>query len=161
MNENNNSSIKESTELINSESVKLQDVVNQSLENFEKLSIPEIIEVYYQVINVTSLAKFLRQNYKGIKNIEEIKSLLARIQNIEEYIDDRFNGNFHPLIMSKLEKLIENSMKELKDISVNQNEKTKEKVENQAKMYEKLRQIMSTKEFVDQYNNGLDNTPLK
>ena len=36
--------------------------------------------------------------------------------------------------------------------------KTKEKVENQAKMYEKLRQIMSTKEFVDQYNNGLDNS---
>jgi hypothetical protein len=49
-------------------------------------------------------------------------------------------------------------MKKLKDMTANPSEKTKEEIENQAKMYKKLRQIMSTKEFVDQYNNGLDNT---
>jgi len=114
--------------------------------------------VYYQVINVTSLAKFLRKNFEDIKNTEESKPLLIRIQDIEKYIDEKFNRNLHPVIMSKLKKSIENSIKKLKDNKANQNEKTKEEVENQAKMYEKLRQIMSTKEFVDQYNNGLNNT---
>ena len=154
MSTNNHPSI----DLFNSESNKLQDVVAQSLKNSEKLSISEIIGVYYQVINVTSLAKFLRKNFEDIKNIEESNFLLIRIQDIEKYIDEKFNRNLHPVIMSKLKKSIENSIKKLKDNKANQNEKTKEEVENQAKMYEKLRQIMSTKEFVDQYNNGLNNT---
>ena len=160
MNSNNHSSINETADLFNSESNKLQDVINQSLKNSKKLSISEIIEVYYQVINVTSLAKFLRQNLENIKNTEENNLLFTRIQEIEKYIDVKFNSNLHLLIMSELKKSIENFKKKLRDLKTNQNEKTTEKVENQAKMYEKLRQIMSTKEFVDQYNNGLDN-PLE
>ncbi len=160
MNSNNHSSINETADLFNSESNKLQDVINQSLKNSKKLSISEIIEVYYQVINVTSLAKFLRQNLENIKNTEENKFLFTRIQEIEKYIDVKFNSNLHLLIMSELKKSIEDFKKKLRDLKTNQNEKTTEKVENQSKMYEKLRQIMSTKEFVDQYNNGLDN-PLE
>ena len=158
MSTNNHSSFNETTDLFNSESNKLQDGVSQALKNCEKLSIDEIINVYYQIINVISLAKFLRQNFDGIKNAEESKLLLIRIQEIEKYIDKNFDRNLHLLIMLKLKKSIENSMKKLKDNKANQNEKTKEEVENQAKMYEKLRQIMSTKEFVDQYNNGLNNS---
>ena len=160
MNSNNHSSINETADLFNSESNKLQDVINQSLKNSKKLSISEIIEVYYQVINVTSLAKFLRQNLENIKNTEENNLLFTRIQEIEKYIDVKFNSNLHLLIMSELKKSIEDFKKKLRDLKTNQNEKTTEKVENQSKMYEKLRQIMSTKEFVDQYNNGLDN-PLE
>ena len=59
--------------------------------------------------------------------------------------------------MSNLEKSIETLKIKLKNFTMNQPEKTKEVVENQAKMYEELRQIMSTQEFVDQYNNELDN----
>jgi len=158
MSTNNHSSFNETTDLFNSESNKLQDDVSQALKNSEKLSISEIINVYYQVINVISLTKFLRQNFEGIKNTEESKSLLIRIQEIEKYIDEDFNRNLHLLIMLKLKKSIENSMKKLKDMTTNQSEKTKEEIENQAKAYKKLRQIMSTKEFVDQYNHGLDNT---
>ncbi len=33
--------------------------------------------------------------------------------------------------------------------------KSKEEIENEAKKYEKLRQMMSTKEFVEQYDKGL------
>ena len=157
MSTSNHSSFNETTDLFNSESNKLQDGVSQALKNSKKLSIQEIIDVYYQVINVISLAKVLRQNFDGIKNAEESKPLLIRIQEIEKYIDENFNRNLHLLIMSKLKKSIESSMKKLKDIPTNQSEKTKEEIENQAKMYKKLRQIMSTKEFVDQYNNGLNN----
>jgi hypothetical protein len=34
-------------------------------------------------------------------------------------------------------------------------EKTKEIIESEAKLYEKLRMTMSTKEFVEQYDQGL------
>ncbi len=158
MSTNNHSSFNETTDLFNSESNKLQDDVSQALKNSEKLSISEIINVYYQVINVISLTKFLRQNFEGIKNTEESKSLLIRKQEIEKYIDENFNRNLNLLIILKLKKSIENSMKKLKDMTTNQSEKTKEEIENQAKVYKKLRQIMSTKEFVDQYNHGLDNS---
>jgi hypothetical protein len=158
MSVNNSSTFNEAIDLFNSESNKLQDGITQSLKNSEKLSIREIINVYYQVINVISLTKFLRENCNGIKNTEESKPLLIRLQEIEQYIDENFNRNLHLLIISNLKNSIENSMKKLKDMTADHSEKTKEEIENQAKMYKKLRQIMSTKEFVDQYNNGLDNT---
>ena len=158
MNANNQPSINETTNLFNSESSKLQDVVNQALQNSEKLSIAEIVETYYQVINVTSLGKFLRQNFEGVTNMEEKESILKQIQDIERFIAEKFDENLHLLIMSELKKSTEDYMKKLKDLRANQDEKTKENVEEQAKMYEELRQIMSTKEFVDQYNNGLDNS---
>ena len=157
MSTNDNSSISETTDLFYSESRKLEDIVNQSLKNSEVLSLSEIIGVYYQVINVSSLAKFLRQGLEGIKNAEENKLLLIRIQEIEKHIGEKFDANLHPLIMSNLKNSVENFIKKLKNMTTNQPEKTKEDLGDQAKMYEELRQIMSTKEFVEQYNNGLKN----
>jgi len=154
---NDNSSITDTVNLFYSESNKLEDVLSQSLKNSEKLSLSEIIGLYYQIINVTSLVKFLRQNPKDSENMKEDSILLDKIQKIEKYIDEKFNSDLHLLLMSNLEKYIETLKIKLKDFTKNHPEKTKEVVENQAKMYEELRQIMSTKEFVDQYNNGLDN----
>ena len=39
--------------------------------------------------------------------------------------------------------------------SINSEQKSKETIENEAKLYEKLREIMSTKEFVKQYDAGM------
>jgi hypothetical protein len=39
--------------------------------------------------------------------------------------------------------------------SINSEHKSKETIENEAKLYEKLREIMSTKEFVKQYDAGI------
>jgi len=154
MSTNNPPSIDEATNMFSFESIKLQDVISHALKNSEILSISEIIEVYYQVINVTSLAKFLQQKFE---DIEENKTLLIKIQKIEKHIDEKFNEMLHPLVMSLLKKSIESSRKILKKMKTNQDKKTKNEIENQAKMYEKLRQIMSTKEFVDQYNKVLNN----
>jgi hypothetical protein len=143
MSTNDNSSITDTVNLFYSESNKLEAVLSQSLKNSEKLSLSEIIGLYYQIINVTSLVKFLRQNLKDTEKMKEENLLLDKIQEIEKYIDEK--------------KSIETLKIKLKNFTMNQPEKTKEVVENQAKMYEELRQIMSTQEFVDQYNNGLDN----
>ena len=156
MSTNNHLSIDETTNLFTSESIKLQDVISHALKNSEILSTSEIIEVYYQVSNVTSLAKFLRQKFGDLENTEENKTLLNKIQKMEKLIDEKFNETLHPLVMSQLKKSIENSRKNLKDMKTNQSKKTKNEIENQAMVYEKLRQTMSTKEFVDQYNKLLD-----
>ena len=39
--------------------------------------------------------------------------------------------------------------------SLNSEQKSNETIENEAKLYEKLREMMSTKEFVKQYDSGL------
>ena len=156
MSTNNYPSMDETTNLFTSESIKLQDVISHALKNSEILSTSEIIEVYYQVSNVTSLAKFLRQKFGDLENTEENKTLLNKIQKMEKLIDEKFNETLHPLVMSQLKKSIENSRKNLKDMKTNQSKKTKNEIENQAMVYEKLRQTMSTKEFVDQYNKLLD-----
>jgi len=156
MSTNNHPSIDETTNLFTSESSKLQDIISHVLKNSEILSTSEIIEVYYQVSNVTSLAKFLRQKFGDLENTEENKTLLNKMQKMEKLIDEKFNETLHPLVMSQLKKSIENSRKNLKDMKTNQSKKTKNEIENQARVYEKLRQTMSTKEFVDQYNKLLD-----
>jgi len=156
MSTNNHQSIDKTTNLFTSESSKLQDVISHAIKNSNKLSISEIIEAYYQVSNVTSLAKFLRQKFGDLENTEENKTLLNKMQKMKKLIDEKFNETLHPLVMLQLKKSIENSRKNLKDMKTNQSKKTKNEIENQARAYEKLRQTMSTKEFVDQYNKLLD-----
>jgi len=158
MDKNNQQTNDESLEVFNSEAKKLQDLVSNGLDNFGKLDLSKIVELYYQVINVTSLAKFLKQNFEE-ETSEKSKFFVAKIQEIEKFNVEKFDNNLHSLIMSNLKKLIENSMKNLKDRTTNQKDKTKEVMEDQAKMYENLRQIMSTKEFVEQYDIGIKKTP--
>ena len=155
MDANNDESINEMKKLFQSESIKVKNTINQFLKNFEELNVPEIIGVYYQVINVKSLVTSLKLNLEKIGNSKENENALIVIQKTEKYIEKNFDKNLHPLIMSKLKKIIYNSKNEIKNSISKKKEKTKEDLEVQAKMYEKLRQVMSTKEFADQYNKGL------
>lgn len=158
MDENNQQTNDESFEMFNSEATKLQDLVNNGLVNFEKFDLSEIIELYYQIINVTSLAKFLKQNFEE-ETSEKSKFFVTKIQEIEKFNVEKFDNNLHSLIMLNLKNLMENSMKNLKDMTSNQKDKTKAVMEDQAKMYENLRKIMSTKEFVEQYDIGIKKMP--
>jgi len=111
----------------------------------------DIIGLYFQVIDVSSFAKFLRENIKEFeKSISE--EALSKVKETEEYIDLKFNSFLHPLLMVQLEKTIEESKINLKNMKTKLNSKTNSEIENQAKMFEKLRQLMSTKEFVNQYD---------
>ena len=59
--------------------------------------------------------------------------------------------------MIKILKHITNSISNITSNlqSINSEQKSKETIENEAKLYEKLREIMSTKEFVKQYDAGI------
>jgi len=156
MSEDYNSSFNETRDLFYLESRKLQDIIDQALKNLEKLSLSEIIQAYYQVINVISLMGFLKVSLEERKKSEESNDLSTLIQKIGNDIDERFDGNLHLLFINKIRNLIEDSKNQLKEMKINQREKTKKEIENQAEIYEKLRRLMSTREFVDQYDKGLN-----
>ena len=156
MGSSNSPTDNEVSDLFEIESIDLEKTVTQILKNFENLDISEIIKLYYQVINVNSLVKILRLNFEKNKTLKENKKIMIRVQETENFIKNQFNENLHPLVLSRLSNIIENSRKEIKNSISKTKEKTKKNLEIQAKMYEKLRQIMSTKEFVDQYSKVLN-----
>ena len=137
----------EPTDLFISESNNLQKKINAALENSVKFSLQQIVEIYHQVINVASMVKILKEN----PNVEQ--NFHLTIQEVEKFVNEEFNNSLHPQIVSYLENSIEETRNDLKNI--NKDNRTKIEIENQAKMFEHLRQIMSTKEFVDQYEKIL------
>ena len=130
-------------ELFTSEYDKLENLVNAM--NFDdELPVNQIIEVYYQITNVSSM-------------IIVVKPQLAqnndKILYAEKFISEKFNSIIHPKIMKHITNSISNITSNLQ--SINSEQKSKETIENEAKLYEKLREIMSTKEFVKQYDAGI------
>jgi hypothetical protein len=130
-------------ELFTSEYDKLENLVNAMNFN-DELHVNQIVEVYYQIINVSSM-------------ITVVKPQLAqnndKILYAEKFISEKFNSIIHPKIMKHITNSISNITSNLQ--SINSEQKSKETIENEAKLYEKLREIMSTKEFVKQYDAGI------
>jgi len=129
------------------ESEKLENLINNATTKSE-LSIHEIIETYYQIMNVSSMITMLKPQI----DVDEHKSFLEKIQETEKIISEKFNSNVHPQILKKLANSIQDTTKNLQSSN---REKSKEEIEDEAKQYEELRQKMSTKEFVEQYDKGL------
>ena len=134
--------------MFHTESEKLESLINNATTQSE-LSIHEIVETYYQVMNISSMTVMLKQQLDA----NEHKILLDKIAETERIISEKFNFNIHPRIMENLAKSIQDTTTNLQ--SGGSEKKSKEDIQNEAKLYEKLRQTMSTKEFVEQYDKGL------
>ena len=134
--------------MFHDESEKLENLINNVTTKSE-LSLHEIIETYFQIMNVSSMAVILKQQLQA----DEHKILLDKIIDIERVISEKFNSSIHPQVLKKLTKSIQDSIKNLQ--SEDSKQKSKEDIENKAKLYEELRQKMSTKEFVEQYDKEL------
>lgn len=132
-----------------SESQKLQNLIDAANSKTD-MNIHEIVETYYQVMNVSSMMVMLKQQVSF-----EPKELMEKIQESENLISEKFNSILHPKILQKLSTTIQELTKILQ--SRNSNEKSKEQIESDAKLFEELRQNMSTKEFVEQYDYGITN----
>jgi hypothetical protein len=130
-------------ELFTSESNKLENLVNAL--NFDsELSVNQIVEVYYQITNLSSMITVVRP---------QLDQNNAKILYVEKFISEKFNSTIHPKIMERIAISISDITSNLQ--SINSEQKSKETIENEAKLYEKLREIMSTNEFVKQYDAGL------
>ena len=136
------------SEMFRSEFDKLTNLLNST--NIDSnLSPHEIVEIYYQIMNMSSMNVMLKQQL----NSDDQKSLLDEIIETEKLISEKFNHTIHPQILEKLTQSIQDITTNLQSSSSGQ--KSKEEIENEAKQYEELRQKMSTKEFVEQYGKGL------
>ena len=136
-------------QMFDDESLKLQNLISIA-ESKSDLSIHEIVETYYQVMNVSSMSTLLKEQVESQPN-----SLLDKIQAIDKFIYEQFNSNIHPQIMKTLSTSIQETTKKLQ--SGSKDKKSREEIESEAKLFEELRQKMSTREFVEQYDKGLSN----
>jgi len=135
------------SQMFEDQSQKLETLISTANSKTD-LNIHEIVETYYQVMNVSSMATMLKEQAES-----EPKLLLDKIQVTEKLISEQFNSDIHPKIMEKLSVSIQETTKKLQ--SGNSGQKSKEDIESEAKLFEELRQKMSTKEFVEQYDKGL------
>ena len=133
--------------MFQTESEKLENLIHNATIKPE-LTIHEIIETYYQVMNVSSMIVVLKQQ-PDINGHD----VLSKIQEIETVISEKFDSTVHPRTLEKLGNSIQSIMNDLQSVSSEQ--KSREDIENEAKLYEELRQKMSTKEFVEQYGKEL------
>jgi elongation factor P--beta-lysine ligase len=126
---------------------KLENLANQ-INSENELDVNQIVEIYYQITNVSSLIEVMRQQID-----KSDLSSFEKISNAKNFISEKFNSTIHPKIMSNISNSVLEITKNLQ--SLNSEQKSKETIENEAKLYEKLRELMSTKEFVKQYDAGL------
>ncbi len=142
-------SIDDISSMFSTESEKLENLITNATK--PELSLHEIIETYYQIMNVSSMITMLKQQL----NADEHQTLVNKIKEIEQVISEKFNFIIHPQVIEQLTQSIQDTTKNLQ--SGPSEQKSKEDIENDAKLYEELRKKMSTKEFVEQYNQGLSN----
>ena len=141
----------ETLELFTSESEKLQKIIDSIPKTSEK-KLSDIINLYYQVTMVQTLAKKIKSE---LKSLTENQNLFDEINKTEEYMNEKFSKSLHPEILSELTSSIQVSTDNLKQLRQNSEQKTKETIEKEALLYKELRELMSTKEFVEQYETGI------
>ena len=141
-----------SLELLDSEFEKFQTIIDSISKNSKKM-IPDIVSLYFQATMVETLSKKLRQDIVE----SDQQTYLEKINKIQKYVDENFSKSLHPVILSQLVNSIQKSTNDLKLLGQNSEAKTKEIIENEAQLYKELRELMSTKEFVEQYDSGIKN----
>ena len=150
---NSELSFEESSDLFHSESNQLQDVVNSALKS-EKLTISEMVQSYYQVMKVSSISKILKDNFQSSDDPKH-QDLVNEIHRVQKQITEKFDAKLHPLIVSQLTNSIQKHTDNIQSLDKNTGQKSKQSIETEANLYKELRELMSTKEFVEQYENGL------
>ena len=139
-----------SLELLDSEFEKFQKLMDSIPKNSEKI-IPDMVNLYFQATMVETLSKKLKEDISG----SEQQKHLEKINTIQKYVDENFSKSLHPEILSQLVISIQQYTDNLKLLGQSTEEKTKEIIENEARLYKELRELMSTKEFVEQYDAGI------
>ena len=148
-------SFEESSDLFHSESNKLQDVID-FVSKSEKLTISEIVQSYYQIMKISSISKILKKNFQSSTDPKH-QELLNEIHDVQKQITEKFDKKLHTLIVYQLTDSIQRHTNSLQSLAKDTGQKSNETIEAEANKYKELRELMSTKEFVIQYENGLKN----
>ena len=146
-------SFEESSDLFHSESNKLQDVID-FVSKSEKLTISEIVQSYYQIMKISSISKILKKNFQSSTDPKH-QELLNEIHDVQKQITEKFDKKLHTMIVYQLTDSIQRHTNSLQSLAKDTGQKSNETIEAEANKYKELRELMSTKEFVMQYENGL------
>lgn len=130
------------------ESKKLYSAINDALTK-PYLDLSEIIPLYFQTANTLSLIAIIKQQIKNDNN----SPIVSEIKETENMISEKFNSKLHKSIMLQLANSIAETTKKLSSESTSS--RSQEEIQKEATIFEKLRQTMSTKEFVEQYDKGI------
>ena len=101
-------SVDDVTSMFDAESEKLVRLINTAATKSD-LSLHEIIETYYQIMNVSSMITMLKQQIDA----NEHQTLLDKIIEIEQVISKKFNLIIHPQVIEQLSKSIQDTTKNL------------------------------------------------
>ena len=107
-------SIDEISSMFSAESEKLQNLINIATKS--ELSVHEIVETYYQIMNVSSMIAMIKQ-------LEKHSELLSEISETEKIISEKFNSQIHPQILDYLTKSIQDTMKNIQSATSGQKSK--------------------------------------
>lgn len=134
--------------MLDAEARKLDEQIGH-ITTVSEPSTQKIVELYYQVINLTSMITVLKQQ----TNPDDSNIQFAKIAQAEDTISTTFNCVIHPQLVRRLTDSIEDTTKRLQHAS-SANPSASD-IKRDAKLYEDLREKMSTREFVEQYQRSI------
>jgi len=118
--------------------------------DIDSLGTAEIVRCYYQVMNMSSMIKALKPQSTGQGRAD----MLRQITGVEKQIREKFDHGIHPAIMSQMAESVSRQTAFLRG-SKRAGRRAGKVTGDEAGLFEKLREAMSTKEFVEQYDKEL------
>ena len=123
----------------------LQDAIKGARGRIQDLSIAEIVRLYHMAMGVSSTAGALKAMGGG-----------GRLHDtVMDDVGEMFDRGIHPSIMGHLAESVGMQTAELKKSKGRDGKKSGGGVRDAAAPFDRLRETMSTKEFVEQYDWGL------
>ena len=107
-------------------------------------------------MKISSISKILKKNFQSSTDPKH-QELLNEIHDVQKQITEKFDKKLHTLIVYQLTDSIQRHTNSLQSLAKDTGQKSNETIEAEANKYKELRELMSTKEFVIQYENGLKN----
>ena len=120
---NSEPSFEESSGLFQSESSQMHEAVESALRS-EKLAVSEIIQVYYQVMKVSSISKLMGESFESSDDPKH-RELLNKIHDVQKQIAEKFDTKLHPVIVSQLTYSIQTYTDNLQSLAKDTGEKSK------------------------------------
>ena len=96
---------------------KLENLANQ-INSENELDVNQIVEIYYQITNVSSLIEVMKQQID-----KSDLSSFEKISNAENFISEKFNSTIHPKIMNNIENSVSEITKNLQSLDSDQKSK--------------------------------------
>jgi len=144
------SSFEETSKLFRGEVAGFERMISEARGGVGSLGTAEIVRCYYQVMSMSAMIKALKPQIAGRGGSDMLKQVTC----VEKQIREEFDLGIHPAIMSHITESVSRQMASLRG-SRRAGGGSKKITGDEAGLFEELREAMSTKEFVEQYDRGL------